>query len=136
MFSLYGWTAVSPIKSRDGFSFNFPFVLGLINVCVCVCTCGFSTEAESKGFCLRRVISEGQPHRHLIWASDSVDGEQNGVGNVVTRTHVHAPPISVVSKFQRASSQLRTPLVPHTTAMLLEKKQVGSTVMNILTQKP
>lgn len=63
LFSLYGWTTVSPIKSGDSvFSISLPF-FGLINaLCVCVSACMcVHVLNRSTGLCLCLVISEGQP---------------------------------------------------------------------------
>lgn len=107
---MVGWRLVQ-LKVEMGFlSISPPFWNEL--TCMCVCTCGFSTE--SKGFSLRRVISEGQPRRHLIRATDSVNGEQNGAGKVVTRAHIHVPLISGVSESTAHSFECRlshTPLL-------------------------
>lgn len=58
------------------FFFNFPSVLGLINVRVCVLI-----VAQTTGFCLCLVISEGQPCCHLIWSHT-----QSTVGKITEKT--------------------------------------------------
>lgn len=99
------------LKVEIGSSFNFPSVLGLINM-YGRARAGFSTETESKGLCLRRVISEGQEERrHLIRASDSVNGEQNRAGNIVPGTHVHVCPIGGVSETTAMNAVAHTPLL-------------------------
>lgn len=84
------------LKVEAGFSFNFPSVLGLINIYVGARACAQQKEgAKGSAFA---VISEGQPRRHLIWASDSVNGERNRA----RKTLVHACTCLRSAVFQRA----------------------------------
>lgn len=129
MFSLYGWTAFGPIKSRDCFFF-FQFPPVLINTYVRVHVWVLKSSGEQR---VPPVPSyrRGPATLPSHWGFRLSQREQNEAGNVVACTHARTR-ASDQWCFREHSTQLQMLLVTHTSVLLLGKKQVGSTLRNIL----